>query len=251
MDPTASTRIQVCGRLAVVWDGERVEQRLPSRQGRLLFAYLVAHRSRPRSRSALIEAVWPAEQPGRADTALSALLSKLRGLLGRSAIDGRDEPRLVLPADAYVDLEAAAEALHEAESATSMRDWHRAWAPARAALHTAERGFLEGHDAPWIDDVRLSLGELRVRALECVAAAGLGLGGPELAATERAGRALIDAAPFNEAGYLHLMRVLAARDNVAEALLVYDRLRRGLRDELGIGPSARAQELHAELLRSA
>jgi SARP family transcriptional regulator, regulator of embCAB operon len=251
LDPAASTRIQVCGRLVVVWSGERVEQRLPSRQGRLLFAYLVLNRHRPRSRAALVDAVWPVEPPGTTDSALNALLSKLRGVLGREAIAGRDEPRLVLPPDAYVDLEAAAEHVHQAESATSMGDWHRAWAPARAALHTAERGFLEGHDAPWIDEVARSLEDLRLRALECVAAAGLGLGGPELAATERAARALIAASPLRESGYVHLMRALMARESFAEAMLVYDRLRTSLRDELGIAPSARVQALHAELLQSA
>jgi DNA-binding SARP family transcriptional activator len=234
----------------VVWDGERVEARLPSRQGRILFTYLVVHRQRPKSRAALIGAVWPLEPPGTPDSALSALLSKLRSVLGRDAVAGREEPRLVLPPDSYVDLDAAAEQLHEAESATSMRDWHRAWAPARAALHTAERGFLEGHDAPWIDEVGRSLEDIRIRALECVAEAGVGLGGPELAATERAGRALIEASPFRESGYLHLMRALVARDNVAEAMLVYDGLRTSLREELGITPSARVQELHAQLLRS-
>jgi SARP family transcriptional regulator, regulator of embCAB operon len=250
LDPSASTRIQVCGRLVVMWDGERVEQRLPSRQGRLLFAFLVVGRNRPRSRAALVDAVWPAGPPGTPDSALNALLSKLRGVLGREAIAGRDEPRLVLPPGAYVDLEAAGERLHEAESATSMGDWHRAWAPARAALHTAERGFLPGHEAPWIDELRRSLEETRLRALECVAQAGLGLSGPELAATERAGRALVEAAPFRESGYLHLMRALAARGEAAEAIRVYDRLRTGLRDELGIPPSARAQELHSRLLQS-
>jgi SARP family transcriptional regulator, regulator of embCAB operon len=251
LDPTASTRIQVCGRLVVVWDGERVEDRLPSRQGRLLFAYLVVNRQRARSRGALAEAVWPTERPGTPDSALNALLSKLRGVLGRDAIAGRDEPRLVLPPDAYVDLEAASERLHEAESATSLSDWHRAWAPARAALHTAERGFLEGHDAPWIDEVRRSLEDIRLRALECVGEAGLGLGGPEVAATERAARTLIELAPFRESGHVLLMRALIARDNVAEAMLAYDRLRTGLRDELGIVPSARVQQLHAQLLESA
>jgi len=251
LDPTASTRIQVCGRLVVVWSGERVERRLPSRQGRLLFAYLVVNRQRPRSRAALVDAVWPAGPPGTPDSALNALLSKLRGVLGREAIAGRDEPRLALPPDSYVDLEAAREQLHEAESATSLGDWHRAWAPARAALHTAERGFLEGHDSPWIDEVRRSLEDTRLRALDCVAAAGIGLGGPELAATERAGRALIEASPFRESGYVHLMQALLARGEAAEAMLVYDRLRTGLREELGIAPSARVQELHAQLLQSA
>jgi SARP family transcriptional regulator, regulator of embCAB operon len=251
LDPTASTRIQACGRLVVVWNGERVEHRLPSRQGRLLFAYLLVNRQRPRSREALVDAVWPVERPGTPDSALNALLSKLRAVLGREAIAGREEPRLVLPPDSYVDLEAAAEQVHEAESATSMGDWHRAWAPARGALHTAARGFLEGHDAPWIEEVRRSLEDIRVRSLDCVAEAGLGLGGPELAATERAGRALIEASPFRESGYVHLMRVLVARENVAEAMVVYDQLRTVLREELGISPSARVQALHAELLQSA
>jgi DNA-binding SARP family transcriptional activator len=251
LDPAASTRIQVCGRLVVVWGGERVEQRLPSRQGRLLFAYLVLTRHRPRSRGALVDAVWPVDPPGTPDSALNALLSKLRGTLGREAIAGRDEPRLVLPPDSYVDLEAASERLHEAESAAALGDWHRAWAPARAALHTAERGFFEGHDAPWIDEVGRTLEDIRLRALECVAEAGIGLGGPELAATERAGRALIEASPFRESGYVHLMRALVARDNVGEAMLVYDRLRTALREELGIAPSPRMQALHAELLQSA
>jgi DNA-binding SARP family transcriptional activator len=250
LDPTASTRIQLCGRLVVVWNGDRIERRLPSRQGRSLFAYLVVHRHRPRSREALVDAVWPAERPGMPDSALNALLSKLRSVLGREAVAGRDEPRLMLPADSYVDLEAASECLHEAESATSMGDWHRAWAPARAALHTSERGFLEGFEAAWIEEVRRELDDIRLRALECVAEAGLGLGGPELAATERAGRALIEASPFRESGYVHLMRALVERDELAEAMLVYERLRTALRDELGMTPSARVQELHARLLQA-
>lgn len=250
MDPRASTRIQVCGRLVVVWNDARIEDRLPSRQGRLLFAYLVTHRQRPSSRSALVDAVWPDQPPNSPDSALSALLSKLRSVLGRDAVTGRDDLRLMLPSSSYVDLEAANEQLHEAESATALRDWHRAWAPARAALHTAERDFLPGHDALWIDEIRRDLEDVRLRALECVAEAGFGLGGPELAATERAGRALLEASPYRESGCLHLMRALAARDNVAEALRVYDRLRVSLRDELGIAPSASVQELHARLLRS-
>ena len=188
------------------------------------------------------------ERPRAADPALNALLSKLRAVLGREAVAGRDEPRLLLPSDAFVDLEAAMARLHAAESAAAVRDWHSAWAPARAALHTAERGFLPGYDGAWIDEVRRDLEAVHLRALECVAEVGLGLGGAELAATERAARGLIRQAPLREAGYLHLMRVLAARRNVAEALVAYETLRVGLREELGIAPSEEAQALHARLL---
>lgn len=238
----------MCGKLVVVLDGRRVESELPSRQGRVLFAFLVVHRRRPATRSALVDALWPGGAPAAADRALAALLSKLRNALGADLIGGRDRPQLVLPPDAYVDIEAAADRLHEAETAVALGDWQRAWAPARAALHTAERGFLPGEDAPWIDVVRRDLEDIRLRAHDAVAATALGLGGPELPAAERSGRALTEAAPFRESGYVHLMRALAGRGDVAEALRVHDTLRCLLRDELGIAPSPAVQELHRELL---
>jgi DNA-binding SARP family transcriptional activator len=44
------------------------------------------------------------------------------------------------------------------------------------------------------------------------------------------------------------MEVLARRENVAEALQVYDALRRRLRDDLGVSPSTRRQALCQRLL---
>jgi hypothetical protein len=44
-------RIQLCGRLVVELDGERVEAKLPGRQGRLLFAFLATHRERDPTRT--------------------------------------------------------------------------------------------------------------------------------------------------------------------------------------------------------
>jgi SARP family transcriptional regulator, regulator of embCAB operon len=241
-------RIQVCGRPAVTWAGRRVEEELPARQGRLLFACLVVHRARPRSRDELVDALWGAGAgPGAAAT-LRSLLSRLRRVLGPEAITAGEQPALVLPAGAFVDLEAAREGLHRAEAAVAAGDWVRAWAPARVALHTAARGFLPGHDAPWVVAVREEVGELRLRALECVGAAGLGMGGGELAAAERSGRRLVELAPFRESGHRLLIEALAARGNVAEALLAYDRLRVLLRDELGIAPGPPLQALHARLV---
>ena len=44
------------------------------------------------------------------------------------------------------------------------------------------------------------------------------------------------------------MRVLEEQGNAAEALLVYDELRRHLRDELGVAPAAWLQTEHRRLL---
>jgi DNA-binding SARP family transcriptional activator len=245
----SSTRIQLCGRLAVEVAGRDVTGLLPSRQGRVLVGYLVAHRLRVHARDELIEALWPGRAPASAESALSALLSGLRRALGPGAIAGRSQVRLVLPEGAHVDVEAAEEAIHRAESAILQGDWSRAWSPSLVALFTARRRFLPEADASWADEWRRHLEEVRLRALECYAAAALGIGGAELPVGERAARELVAAAPFRERGHGLLMKVLLARGETAEALRVYETLRRRLREELGTSPGPEIRALQAALLR--
>jgi DNA-binding SARP family transcriptional activator len=245
---SAETRVQLCGKLVIRLAGERIESALPGRQGRLLFVFLAANRVRAATRDELVETLWQDASPPAADSALSALLSKLRRLLPQGSLEGRSAVRLILPDDAWVDLEAAAAAIHEAESAVAQGDWLSAWAPARIAHGIGGRILLAGEDAPWIVERRRWLEDVRLRAHECIAVTGLGLGGPELAAAERSGRALVDSAPYREVGYRLLMEALAARGEAAEALRVYERLRALLREELGVAPSAESQALHRRLL---
>jgi SARP family transcriptional regulator, regulator of embCAB operon len=237
-----ASRIQLCGRLAVRIDGERIEDALPGRQGRLAFAYLAANRRRTVTRDELTDALW-VESAG--SDRLSPLLSKLRQVV---PLEGRGDIRLVLPGHAWVDIEAAAEGLHRAEAAVAQGDFAGAWGPARVAQHVATRVFLAGEEAPWIDVQRRRLEEILVRSLELVGRACVEIGGGELDTAERAARRLIECAPYRESGYRLLMETLAARDNTAEALLVYDALRRRLRDELGAAPSSSTQALHRRLL---
>lgn len=246
---SGETRIHLCGRMTVRLCGRRVEQDLPGRQGRLLFAYLAAHRQRLVGRTELLDVLWPDEPPGAAEAGLAALLAKLRRALGSGTLEGKHEIRLVLPADAWVDLEAARESLHRAESAISVRDWARAWGPARVAMHIATRTFLPGYQSPWVESLRRELQHCLLRAHECVAVSSLGLGGSELATADRAATRLVELAPLRETGYRLLMQVAAARGDVAEALSVYERLRGVLREELGASPGPLVQALHRQLLR--
>jgi pentatricopeptide repeat protein len=126
----------------------------------------------------------------------------------------------------------------------------QAWGPAGIAYHVATRPFLTGLEAAWIDQWRRRLEEVRLRGLECFAAAGLGLGGPALAQAEERARMLTELAPYRESGHRILMEALARRGNVAEALRAYERLRVLLREELGIAPSPTVQAVHRRLLDS-
>jgi DNA-binding SARP family transcriptional activator len=247
---TPPTRIQLCGPTVVEWGGERLEGRLPGRQGRLLFAYLVVNRHRLASRDELVDALWPQRAPSASETGLNALISKLRRTLGPEAVDGRSSLRLRLGNDAWVDVEAAEQAVHRAESQVAQEGWTRAWAPSLVALFVAEREFLPGEDAPWIDEQRRELAEVRLRALEVYAAAALGIGGTELPAAVRAGRQLVRLVPLRESGYQILMRALAGQGNTAEALRVYTELCNVLRDELGVSPCVTTQAVYDELIRA-
>jgi DNA-binding SARP family transcriptional activator len=243
------TRIQLCGRLAIELKGRDLSKRLPAGQARVLFTYLTVTRALPARRDELIEALWPWRAPAGADPALSALLSRLRSVLGSDVLCGRAEIVLQLPADSWIDLEAAEEAIHRAEAAVAQHDWVRGWGPALVALFTARRGFLPGEDLPWAEEHRRRLEEIRVAALECYTAVALGVGGSELAPGERSARELVAAAPYRERAHGLLMEILTARGNGAEALRVYEDLRKRLQDELGATPGPELRELQARVLR--
>jgi DNA-binding SARP family transcriptional activator len=249
MSGWSRARVQLCGRFAVQIDGDRVEDRLPGRRGRLLFAYLVVHRGRSVPRDELLMAGWGVEAPAAAGNALSVTLSKLRHGLGADHLQGRSGVELLLPPATFVDVEAALEGAHRAETAIAEGRWAEAWGPAGIAYHVATRRFLVGLEAPWIDEWRRRLEEVRLRGLECFAAAGLGLGGPALAQAEERARALTELAPYRETGHRLLIESLERRGNLAEALRAYERLRVLLRDELGIAPSPDLQDLHRRLLQ--
>jgi SARP family transcriptional regulator, regulator of embCAB operon len=241
-------RIQLCGRFAVELGGRRIEDALPGANGRLLFAYLVLNRVRRLGREELLMGVYGEDATPDYHPRLSVLLSKLRRVVGPELLAGRSEIELLLSPGAFVDIEAALEAAHRAESHIAKGEWAEAWGPAGVAYHVANRPLLQGQDRPWLDEWRRRLDEVRLRGLECFAAARLGLGGSALPQAEECARRLIQLAPYRENGHRILMEALERRGNVAEALLAYDRLRVLLRDDLGITPSPELDILYRRLL---
>jgi DNA-binding SARP family transcriptional activator/tetratricopeptide (TPR) repeat protein len=241
--------IRLCGPVGLDQDGLERAAALPGRQGRLLFAYLVLNRDRDCGRAELIDLLWPERPPAAADSALSALLSKLRRALGDGALTGRSELRLVPPAPIEVDVEVAAAVAAEAEAAIDAQDWATAAASAREVLAVDLQTFLPDCEGPWVAECRRELDTVRVRALEVLAEAGLRQGGRELGTAEQAARAAVAAMPFRESAHCLLMEVHEAAGNPAEALRVFEELRILLRDELGTTPGAAAMAVHERLLR--
>jgi DNA-binding SARP family transcriptional activator len=242
-------RVWICGAVVLERGPARVE--IPPGQARTLFAFLAADRHHAHAREELIDVLWPADPPSAADGNLSALLSRLRKLVGDGAIVGRSELQLAVPFDTWIDLEAAREALDRATGSLAAGDPTAALPASHVAAVISARPFLPGTHGPWVDGTRSRLDEMLARAHECSAEAALLVGGGEIPTAERSALALMDRAPYRESGYRYAMRCLAARGNYAEALSVYERCRAVLRDELGVDPGPELQELHLEILRAA
>jgi DNA-binding SARP family transcriptional activator len=249
-------RVHLAGRVSVEVDGQLSDQAaFPGQQGRVAFALLVAERSRPVERSELAEALWPDEAPPSCETALNAIISKLRAFLARAGLDASTTLagapgcyELRLPGTAWVDLEAAADAIHEAESALRAGDPARAYGPSAVAHHIARRPFLPGAAGCWIEARRARLRSILLRALECRAEVYLWNGECSLAV--EAARELMALEPLRESGHRLLMRGLAAAGNAAEALWAYEQCRRVIARQLGVDPSKQTKAVYESVLAS-
>ena len=247
-------RVSLTERVSIETAGAVVdEQRFPGRQGRLVFAYLLAAHGRPVPRDELAQALWGDEPPATWEKALSVLLSKLRTLLTECGVDGSEALtsafgcyQLTLPEGTWIDLVAAEEAATAAERALADGALEQARDEASKAQVLARRTFLPGEDGHWIEAQRAELRGILVRALECLAEVSMRSG--EAGAAVRAAEELVTLEPFRERGYRLLMEAHSAAGNDAEALLVYERCRRFLADELGAYPSAETETIYRRLL---
>jgi class 3 adenylate cyclase/DNA-binding SARP family transcriptional activator len=242
----AVSRVRLCGGLVVEHDGERLDERLPSRQARMLFALLALERGHALSREAVADALWPEQAPRSRDSSLRALLSGVRRVFGPESVDGHAGVRLLLPEGTHVDVEEAEASLALAEAALERGDRQEAARAARRAATLTAHELLTGLSAPWIDERRRQVEELSLRAGEIAAQAALESGSPVDAA--RAARRIIERAPYRESAHGLLIEALAARGDMAEASLAYDRLRTLLRDELGTAPAPAIVAMHDRLL---
>jgi DNA-binding SARP family transcriptional activator len=250
-DPTPATAdpspvaVSLCGGLRIEIGSRRVDERM-SRQARLLIAYLALHRDRPVKRDELVDVLWGDHPPAAPRAALSVLLSRTRHALGAAFLVDLSELALGLPPAAAIDVERALAAADAAQRALESGRLPDAIAQANQALATLERPLLPDLECDWLDEHRRHLGERHVLVLETLAEAALAAG--EHVTAERAARSLVEHDRYRESGHALLMRSLEATGNRAEALLIYDRLRVLLREEMGMTPSGAVRELAERML---
>ena len=249
-------RIYLSGQVALEAPDGRVQAGdFPGQQGREVLAFLVISGGMPVPRSKLVAAVWQKKPPASADAALNSIVSKLRRLLSRV---GFDSPRtlrsaagcyeLHLPSDTWVDHATAFDSIHQAEAALRAGDPKAAYGPSAVARQISQRPFLAGSEADWVENRRIKLRRVLVRALECRSA--VYLWNDEHALAVETAREATVVEPFRESSYRLLMQAHAAAGNAAEALRVYERCRVLISEELGVPPSQETKRAYAQIIEA-
>ncbi|MGY1808762.1 BTAD domain-containing putative transcriptional regulator [Blastococcus sp. SYSU D00669] len=242
-------RVAVLGPTRVTRGG--ADEDLGGRKPAEVLALLAAAEGRQVPADALADRLWRGSPPATAATTLQGYVSRLRRVLdpGRGA---RDAQVLVTRGDGYalvldraaVDAHAFADLVREgtaADDATAVR-----LLPGALALWQ-DRPYADVADVPELAPVTVRLAELRLAAVERLAAARLALGGgaesvPELAE-------LAAAEPLRESTAALLARALHRAGRPGEALDVLRRVRERIADELGLDPSPELRALETGLLR--
>ncbi len=221
---------------------------LAGRQGRLVFALLAWRHAGPVPRGEVAEVLWPHDPPGSWETTLSAVVSNLRKGLGNDV--GIEHAigcyQLQVPTDAWIDVEAAYGAVHEAEGAIRAGEMGPVYAWSGVATSITRRAFLAGEDGPWVEARRRELAALRIRGLE--AAIEFCVWNAEWGPATRYAESLIEMDPLRESSYRKLMTAAAAAGDRAAAARAYERCRTVLGAELGILPHPETETLYDDIL---
>lgn len=244
--------IQVLGPLQVSIAGRQVP--LGGPRTRTLLAALLVDRNRTVSVDRLVDAIWGNDPPAKVANALQARVAQLR----RALADAGAPPLVVTEPGGYrahvppgsVDADRFEQAVAAGSGQLASGNLLGAASTLAEALAAwTGPAFHEVADLPFARAEAQRLGELRLGAFERWAEAELAGGDAAQVAAELAGVVLDH--PLRERMHELLMTALYRGGRQAEALAVYDGLRRRLADELGIDPSPSLQSLHSDVLRHA
>ena len=250
MPDTDPLRVAILGPLEVRRE-LRGPLEVPGRRLRALLIRLALEPGRVVSAERLIDDLWREDPPAAATNALQALVSRLRGVLGRAAIEsGGGGYRLNAPVDA-VDVVRFEHGVRAARDRLEAGDASGAVKLLREALGLWRGDALvDVEGEPFAESARAGLEAKRVAAIEDLAGAVLAAGvTSEINALLPELEQLRAGYPFREGLHVGYMRLLYATGRHAEALAAYEQLRSTLADRLGVDPSPETARLHVAILR--
>ncbi len=222
--------------------GKGGELTLPTRKDRLLLAYLALSAGKPQARERLAGLLWGDRAEAQARDSLKQALAGLRQAFRQAGLDPLRADRESVtfePEGIEVD------AIEFARQATESGACDRAVTLYRGELLDGIDGVTAEFEE-WLRPERERLGDLAVRVLEQLALSSTPNGVSD--ETFRLGRHLLARDRLREPVYRALMRLHARNGERAEALKLYAACRDALKQDLGVAPDAKTEELYRDIL---
>lgn len=234
----------------LVRDDEQAPVTVSAGLHRGVLAILLARANRIVARDELAELLWDGRPPASARTTTAVYIARLRQTLGPQVgarIRTRAPGYLLEVSDEECDLLSLRRIERAAADARERGAWEEVAALAGEALalwrgepfQDVPVAGLHQDEAPALEAARV-----RLTQLSATADLRLGRGDTAIATLTR----LVGEHPLREPFYEQLMTALTGQGRRAEALEVYRRARRVLRDQLGLDPSPDLEEAHRSAL---
>jgi TolB-like protein len=215
---------------------------LRTRKDKLLLAYLALSAGRAQTRDRLADLLWGDRAETQARDSLKQSLAGLRQVFREVGLDPFESDRESVtfqPAGLEIDAVEFARLATEATASEKL-----------VALYRGD--LLEGIEGKsnafedWLRPERERLSDLAVRVLEQLALSAA----PNCTADEmsRLGRQLLARDHLREPVYRALMRLHARKGERTEALKLYTACRNALKQDLGVAPDAKTEELYRDIL---
>lgn len=232
--PSLGPRISLFGPLQVQI-GERIITDWSTRKDRDLFAYLAAHRGQVVHEEKLMDLFW--SQGGKNGRhSLHNSITQIRKTLGdtKREVVLRKLDGYSLAADCWTDIEEFSRTYKSGKEAARKGLWDEALFELGRAESLAERAFLEGSEAEWIDPLRLRLSE---QVIECrsLLAEDFRSRGKHLLAIELWKRVL-EHDRCCESAYRGLIDAYRELGQMSEATRAYQACVKAYREELDLEP---------------
>jgi DNA-binding SARP family transcriptional activator len=238
-----AVRIVELGRPAIDVEGREVRPRIAKSVA--LLAYLAAAPGHEAERTELLDALFDGRADDSARAYLRQAVHRLREVLPDGVGPSFEGNRLRFGAPVALSGDASrAESLLAEASRLQGEERLAVLLDALALLGQGE--YLEGVDAPWVQERRAHLAELRADAQ--LDAARLAFEAGRYAEASRLAEAALHADPYREGAYRLVMRVAGAVGDEDAVIAAYRRCQ-GALEELGVAPSDSTQQLLTALRR--
>jgi DNA-binding SARP family transcriptional activator len=230
-----------------------VELQLGSPQQKGVLAMLLLARGRQVSLDGLMDGLWGGAVPRAGAGTVRTYVSRLRRhfdeVAGRGdLIESIGDGYAVHRDAAVLDLDQFEEGVGKARTACQCQENARAGDLLSRALGLWRGAALAGVPGPYAEARRVRLAELHLVAVEEKLGMDIALGEHAVAVAEL--RDLLASHPFREGLSELLMLALYRAGRQAEALAVFDDIRRLLGGELGIDPGPGLRVMHQRILRA-